>query len=112
MPGLITDLSVAARLGARAAARRLRREVAPEPDHEAFITTLQPLFENAPRSIVRESRTLQVSAGQPPWVGTGMMLEAGETVSIFARGRVYANRALDVWMTPALQLWCRIGPEG
>jgi hypothetical protein len=112
MPGLITDLSVATRLGARAAARRLRREVAPEPDHDAFVAALQPLFENAPRSVVRETRTLQLSARQPPWLGTGIALQAGEAVSIFARGRVYANRALDIWMTPALQLWCRVGPEG
>jgi hypothetical protein len=112
MPGLITDLSIAARLGARAATRRLRHEVAPEPDTGAFVDALQALFDKAPRSLVTASQCVIMSARQPPWTATGMVLEAGEEVSYFAQGRVYANRALDIWLTPALQLWCRVGPKG
>ncbi len=112
MPGLITDLCVAARLGARSAARRLRHELAPPPDSNAFADALQGLFEKAPRSLIAETRCLRLSAQQPPWVGTGIMLEAGDEVSYFAQGRVYANRALDIWLSPALQIWGRIGPAG
>jgi hypothetical protein len=41
-----------------------------------------------------------------------MDLEAGETVTLLADGRVHLSRALDLWVGPAFQLWCRVGERG
>jgi hypothetical protein len=112
MSGIITELSVAARLGARATARRLRHEVAPAPDSSAFGDALQGLLTRAPTGLIHETRCLKLSVKQPPWVGTGLLLQAGDEVSFFVAGRVYASRALDIWLNPALQLWSRVGARG
>lgn len=112
MPGIIPDLSVAARLAARVTARRLRHELAPAPNSAAFAEALQALLQRAPKGVVLETRCLNLPAQQPPWVGSGMMLEAGDEVSYFLAGRTYANRALDIWLEPGLQIWSRVGAKG
>ena len=62
MSGIITELSVAARLGTRAAARRLRRELAPVPDSSAFADALHGLGIGATllRKLIDVARTLGI----------------------------------------------------
>lgn len=112
MAGLIADLEVAARLALAASWRRLRGKVEAEPDLQEFQSSMQDLIAGVPPALIRSSDWLAVDAQQPPWFDTGLKLKAGEHVSIFIEGRVYANKFLDIWLGPALQLWAKIGEQG
>jgi len=112
MVGIITDLNVAGRLAVRAVKRRLRHEVDRPPDLDAFTRAMERVLSQAPKSVVRDYHWVKLPANQPPWTATGVRLEAGEECSYFAEGRAYANRFLDIYVTPALQLWSRVGEHG
>jgi len=66
----------------------------------------------APDSLVRSYHWIQLPADQPPWVDANVQLAQGDELSYFALGRVYANRFLDIYISPALQLWCKLGDTG
>lgn len=112
MPGTWTDLGVAARLGLRELGRRLRGEREPEPDAERFEREMTRALAALPAGVVAEHRFIRLPASEPPWRDSGLALAAGDEVSVFAVGRVYASRALDVWVAPKTQLWTRVGEAG
>jgi hypothetical protein len=58
---------------------------------------------------VREVRSFELPANRPPWLDTGLDLEAGERVSWFAVGRVHLSKLLDLFVGPDFQLWGRVG---
>ena len=107
--GVATDLGVAARLGWRELGRRLRGETEAPPDLDRFESELTRAVDALPSGTVAERRWVRLPATEPPWRDTGIALAAGEEVSLFAAGRVYASRALDVWVAPRTQIWSRIG---
>ena len=51
MAGLLTDLTVAARLATRATARRVKGEIESAPSLDAFSAALQKLIEDVPQYI-------------------------------------------------------------
>ena len=115
MPGagrIAHELGIALRLGGRALKRRLAAggstPQSPPSQHEQLLRWLDglPSGRSAARTFVR------LPANQPPWHDTGVDLEPGDTVTVFAQGRVYLSRALDIWIGPSFQLWARIGEEG
>jgi hypothetical protein len=112
VPGAWTDLSVAARLGLREMTRRLRGEVEPEPDVDRFQADMDRALAAVPAGVVSEHRWIRLPASEPPWRDSGIALRAGEEMSVFAVGRVFASRALDVWIAPKNQIWTRIGERG
>jgi hypothetical protein len=112
MAGILADLSVAGRLAARSIGRRLRSEIEPPPDLVQFTDGMEALLAQAPAGTIKDYSWLLLPADQPPWLASDAQVEAGESVSYFAEGRVYANRFLDIYVTPALQLWCKNGPDG
>lgn len=112
MAGLLADINVAGRLALRTLGRRLRSEIEPPPDLQHFTRTLDTVLTQAPADIIREYRWVELPADQPPWLHTGITLSSGEEVSYFVEGRAYANRGLDIYLKPALQLWCKVGEQG
>ncbi len=112
MAGVLTDLGVAGRLAVRALGRRLHSEIEPPPDLASFTDAMESILAQAPPSTVKNFHWVTVPAAQPPWLGSGIDLEAGEEVSLFVAGRVYANRFLDVYVPNAVQLWFKLGAEG
>ncbi len=111
MTGTITDLVVAARLGLREAERAIRGQREPEPDLAEFERELARAVATL-GDVVSESKWIRMPASEPPWRDTGVTVQPGEYVSVFAAGRTYASRPLDVWVTPKTQLWVRIGESG
>jgi len=111
MPGAWVDLTVAARLAWREAGRRIRGEREPAVDLDALERDLRRAFA-AIGAQVAEVAWIRLPATEPPWRDTGIALQAGEEASLFAAGRVYASRPLDVWVAPKKQLWARIGERG
>jgi hypothetical protein len=65
-----------------------------------------------PSDVVAEHVAIRLPSSEPPWRDTGIRLRPGEEVTIFAAGRTYASRPLDVWVTPKTQLWARLGERG
>jgi hypothetical protein len=112
MAGIFTDVTVAAKLGVRALGRRVRAEIEPPPDLDAFRREMEGVLSGAAHSIVGEYRWIDLSATQPPWLGTGLKIEAGDELSFFVNGRVYANRLLDIYVPNSVQLWYRVGDRG
>jgi len=108
----LVELGIAARLAAAATLRRWRGGLEPEPDRHAFRRDFEALLEAAPDGLIRETAWLDMPADEPPWVGSGLQLEPGESATWFACGRVYVARALDIWAPPSLQLWARVGEQG
>jgi hypothetical protein len=106
------QLAIASRLATRALRRRLAGvDTRPATDAE-FRATLEPWLAALPRELTSGHGFHRLPARQPPWHDTGMDLEAGETVTLLADGRVHLSRALDLWVGPAFQLWCRVGERG
>jgi hypothetical protein len=112
MTGTLTDLSVAGRLAVRSIAKRLRSGLESAPDLEQFQTGMDQLLVATPPSIVRDHTWLTLPATRPPWIPVGMHLDPGDEVSYFVEGRVYVNEFLDIYVNPAVQLWCKIGELG
>ena len=50
-----------------------------------------------------------MEGNEVPWKDSGLTLEAGDEVSYFICGRVYANRLLDISVAPGLNTWCKVG---
>jgi hypothetical protein len=106
------QLAIASRLAARALRRRLARaEERPATDAE-FRATLEPWLAALPPGLVAGHAFHWLPANRPPWHDTDMDLEPGESVTLLADGRVYLSRALDLWVGPGFQLWCRVGERG
>ncbi len=112
MAGALTDLSVAGKLLAKSLGRRLRADIESPPDLGVFEQELQALIDAAPAGVIRESACVSMAATQPPWSGSGIQLSPGDQVSYFLAGRVYANRLLDIYVSPQLQVWCQVGDSG
>lgn len=112
MTGLLTDLGVASRLAARSLQRRLRSQSEPFPDIDIFRREMETLVAGLPGGVVKACRWLEMDARQPPWVDSGLEADVGDEFSYFIEGRTYASRALDIYVAPALQIWCKIGASG
>ena len=112
MAGALADLSVAGKLALRTLGRRARSQIEPAPDLDRFQSEMEQLLAALPETVIRDYCWLDVSARQPPWVGTGMQLNTGDQVSYFTEGRVYASKFLDVYIGSALQLWYKVGKQG
>jgi hypothetical protein len=76
-----------------------------------FRTRFSALLTHAPH-LQHAYTFFSVPATLPPWFDTGIDLTAGEQVTVFAIGRTWLSRALDLWIPPACQLWYRIGTAG
>ncbi len=112
MAGILADIEVTTKLGLRALGRRVRSEVGAAPDLDDFQLAMQQLLSAAPEDLIRDYRWVVLSAKRPPWLRTGMCLEEGDQITYFAEGRVFASRLLDIYVNPALQLWCKVGESG
>jgi len=112
MTGKMTDLVVAGQLAARAAGRRIRAEIEPPPDLDRFSRAMEQMLAKAPDNVVRDYCWVYIPATRPPWVDTNMTVDEGDELSYFAEGRVYVSPALDIYVPPSLQLWCKIGDQG
>ena len=112
MAGILTELGVAGKLAGRTLLRRLRSQVEAPPDLDAFSSGMQQLLDHDAGVSVRNYRWLTLPATQAPWFPGNFALEPGDAISYFVEGRVYANKFLDIYVNPSLQLWCKIGAQG
>ena len=96
----------------RSLGRRLSGATAPAVTDAEFRATLEPWVTALPPEVAVGHAFHWLPGTQPPWHDTGVDLEPGESVTLFADGRVYLSRALDIWVGPAFQLWCRVGEQG
>jgi hypothetical protein len=104
---------------ARILARRYRdakqsgggREVDAD-ERRRFRRGFAALLARAPEGLVRAHALVDLPGGELPWRDTRIALRPGDEVSVFAAGRVYLSRALDVWAGPQFQLWMRVGASG
>ena len=104
MSGMLAELGVVAKLLLRTIGRRLRSEIEAAPDLDAFTTEMQRALDAVTAEHVRDSAWLTLPGNEVPWRDSGLMLEAGDEVSYFVEGRVYANRMLDIYVNAALNL--------
>ena len=111
-PGIAHQIAITARLAGRSLLRRLSGSSPPPAGAAAFRATLEPWLASLPPGLSSGHSFHWLPATEPPWHDTGIDLAEGETVTLFADGRVYLSRVLDIWVPPSFQLWCRIGASG
>jgi hypothetical protein len=71
----------------------------------------EPLLDKV-RDNVQAVKYLSLDAKRPPWVATHLHLTAGQEVSVFATGRIWRSRVLDLWLGPQFGMWYRLGENG
>jgi hypothetical protein len=109
---LVHELTIAARLAARSARRRLAGAVPPVPTDREFRATLEPWLAALPPGLSTAHAFHWLPAKSPPWHDTGIDVAPGDPVTVLADGRVFLSRPLDIWVGPSFQLWCRVGERG
>lgn len=75
------------------------------------IATLGGLAGRLGRELVRSVTAVEVPCDRPPWLNTGLHLEAGDRITSFAAGRTHL-KGTDISVGPSFQLWARIGDQG
>ena len=106
------QLAIASRLAARGLRRRLAGAASVPASDTEFRATLEPWLATLPQDLAITRAFHWLPAQQPPWHDTGIDLAPGDCVTLLADGRVYLSRALDIWVGPSFQLWCRVGERG
>ncbi|MDT0497337.1 DUF3047 domain-containing protein [Algiphilus sp. W345] len=112
MAGVITELAVAGRRFIDTRRRRRAGQIEPAPDCARFKLRMQALLDQAPAGLIAKARWIDMPANAAPWLDSGVQLEPNDVVSWFVCGRTWASKPLDVWVSPALQVWSRIGNDG
>jgi hypothetical protein len=80
-------------------------------DDSAFKRQFAALLAKAPSGTVKDHHFLEVPSDRPPWLDTGIDLQAGETVSTFSTGKT-SLKGTPISFPSVLQIWCRIGEDG
>lgn len=109
---IVHQISLFLRLVARTIARRVRGQIEAEPDRQAFLDQCAAWLQDQSYDALLAAPRFDIPGNKPPWFDTGLDLQAGESVTWLACGRVYLSRALDIWVEPRFQLWGRIGEQG
>jgi hypothetical protein len=106
------ELTIVARIAARALQRRLAGHESRAPDGASLRAALDPWLAALPPGTVAAHAWCELPATRPPWFDSGIDVAAGDTVTWFAAGRVYLSKLLDIFVEPSFQLWCRVGDDG
>jgi hypothetical protein len=77
--------------------------------YEALLERLAPGSRGGPAP---SGRVLHLPAAVPPWTATGLVVSAGDEVTLLARGRVTLSEELGLWGGPRVYLWARVGGRG
>jgi hypothetical protein len=91
---------------------RAQRRASGDVQEAEFRSRFAALLAQAPPHTVRDQAFFFVPAKTPPWFDTGFDCRAGDHLTVFAAGRTYLSRELDLWISPHFQLWYRIGERG
>lgn len=112
MGNAIAELKVVSHLAARAIRRWVTGQIESPPDLDEFTRAMEAALATTRTTMIRDYRWLDLPAQRPPWVASGLQLAAGDEVTYLIEGRVYANRFLDIYVSPAIQVWCKVGKAG
>ena len=76
-----------------------------------FRERFEPLLGPLRVTVVRDFAFIDLPCNRPPWLDTGIDLDAGQWVTTFAVGKTHLAGA-EFWFGADFQLWCRVGAEG
>jgi hypothetical protein len=91
---------------------RAARRASGDLSETEFRSQFSALLSRVPPNIIREPTFFSLPANRPPWFDTGLTCREGEEVTVFAAGRAYLSRELDIWLKPSFWLWYRLGEQG
>lgn len=91
---------------------RAKRRASGDISEAEFRSQFSALLSRVPPNTIQDHTFFFLPANRPPWFDTGLELQAGEYVTVFAAGRTYLLRELDVWLKPHFRLWYRVGEKG
>jgi Protein of unknown function (DUF3047) len=78
----------------------------------AFRHQVTRLFTDISDEIVSEFRVTELEGSVPPWLDTGLKVNAGDRVTTMLCGRVFLVEAAGLWIDPSQQVWSRVGGRG
>ena len=79
------------------------------PDPAQFATDFTATLNGAD---VKCAKVLDVPSNQPPWLDSGIHIEAGDEITFITTGRTVLNGPLNVWVPANFQIWGKIGEAG
>ncbi|KAK5092554.1 hypothetical protein LTR70_001865 [Exophiala xenobiotica] len=91
-------------------------KIVPENDHPS-LDQLKEYFElllNQPgiSELCSKRVYLELQASNIPWTPTSIQVKPEQPVTIFATGRTWRSKILDLYLPPHFNLWHRIGVNG
>lgn len=81
-----------------------------DPTLEQFEAGFQPILQSGHLTCKHKFMTLPAS--NIPWTPTGIYVGYEQAISVFATGRTWRSRLLDLYLPPKFNLWFRIGVNG
>ncbi len=112
MAGALVEFGVAGRLLMRALRRRMAGSVARHPDAAMFRRDMEALLAKLPAGTVRDVTWVSMPANRAPWMSSGLTVEDADEITTFIVGRATVSKPLDIWVSPALNVWLRVGEMG
>jgi hypothetical protein len=82
------------------------------PDYDAFKEHFSGLLRKMPDGHIADHKFVYLRGQQLPWIDSGIFLGKGESVTVFASGRIFYSESGNVWGDPRMVLWYRIGNDG
>jgi hypothetical protein len=70
---------------------------------------LAAALDAAPSGTIVDSCLVDLPATEPPWYDTGLVVEAGDRVTIVRDGRITLG---DLWLPAGFNVWARVGGRG
>lgn len=81
-----------------------------EPTLEQFEAAFEPILNSG--HLLCKYKFCTLPASNIPWTPTGVYVQDEQAVSVFATGRTWRSRLLDLYLPPKFNLWFRIGVNG
>lgn len=84
-----------------------------EPSLEQLKEAFRPLLGQAwLADLIMSHKYLTLPASTTPWTATGIHVLEDQAISVFATGRTWRSRMLDLYLPPQFNLWYKIGING
>jgi hypothetical protein len=77
-----------------------------------FRSRFADVLARVPSDVVADWAVIELEATTPPWLDTAMQVRVADQVTLVLSGRIILMEAADLWLSPMLQVWSRVGGRG
>lgn len=81
-----------------------------DPTLEQMEAEFKPILQSG--KLLGQYKFFTLPANNVPWTPTGVYAQDDQAISVFATGRTWRSKLLDLYLPPKFNLWFRIGVNG